>query len=77
MTRPDCYFAHAFLSRFVQYSGSVHMQAALRILAYVRGTIDQCVVSLTLALHHVITIACGGGLTRTMQDAKTRADLTH
>jgi len=42
MTRPDCSFAHASLSRFVQYPGPVHMQAALRVLAYLRGTIDQC-----------------------------------
>ena len=34
MTCPDCFFAHASLSRFVQYPGPVHMQAALRVLAY-------------------------------------------
>mmetsp|Transcript_90100 Transcript_90100/g.131860 ORF Transcript_90100/g.131860 Transcript_90100/m.131860 type:complete len:269 (+) Transcript_90100:335-1141(+) len=44
MTRPDCSFAHASLSRFVQYPGPVHMQAALRVLAYFSGTIDQCLV---------------------------------
>ena len=35
-------FAHTSLSRFVQYPGPVHMQAVLRVLAYLRGTIDQC-----------------------------------
>ena len=40
MSRPDCSFAHASLSRFVQYPGPVHMQAAWRVLAYLRGTID-------------------------------------
>jgi len=44
MTRPDCSFAHVSLSRVVQYPGPVHMQAALRVLAYLRGTIDQCLV---------------------------------
>jgi len=44
MKRLNCSFAHAFLSRFVQYPGQVHMQAALRVLAYLRGTIDQCLV---------------------------------
>ena len=44
MTRLDCSFAHASLSRFVQYPGPVHMQAALRVLAYIRGIIDQCLI---------------------------------
>jgi len=44
MTRSDCSFAHAFLSRLMEYPGPVHMQAALRVLAYLRGTIDQCLV---------------------------------
>jgi len=44
MTRSDCSFAHASLSRFVQYPGPVHIQAALRVLAYLSGTIDQCLV---------------------------------
>ena len=39
MTHPDCSFAHASLSRFVQYPGPVHMQAALRVLAYLRVTL--------------------------------------
>jgi len=44
MTRLNCFFAHAFLSRFAQYPGLGHMQAALRVLAYLRTTIDQCLV---------------------------------
>jgi len=44
MTRPDCSFARASLSRFVQYPGPVHMQVALRVLTYLRDTIDQCLV---------------------------------
>ena len=44
MTRSDCSFAHTSFSRFVQYPSPVHMQAALRVVAYFRGTIDQCLV---------------------------------
>jgi len=81
MTRPDCSFAHASLSRFVQYPGPVHMQAASRVLAYLRGTIDQCLVftrpsiASPITITSSFTITCGGGLTRTIQDAKTRAHL--
>ena len=44
MTRPDCSFAHASLSRFVQYPGPVQIQASLRVLVYLYGTIHQCLV---------------------------------
>ena len=44
MTRPDCSCAHASLCRVVQYPGQAHMASALRALAYLSGTIDQCLV---------------------------------
>jgi len=44
MTRPDCSFVYASLSRFVQYPGPVHMHTALRVLAYLCNIIGQCLV---------------------------------
>ena len=41
MTRPDLAFAYSQLSKFVQYPGVVHLQAAERVLQYVRDTYDQ------------------------------------
>jgi len=41
MTRPDLVFAYSQLSKFVQYPGVVHLQAAERVLQYVCGTYDQ------------------------------------
>ena len=41
MTRPDVVFAYSQLSKFVQYPGVVHLQAAERVLQYVRGNYDQ------------------------------------
>ena len=41
MTRPDLAFAYSQLSKFVQYRGVVHFQAAERVLLYARGTYDQ------------------------------------
>jgi hypothetical protein len=41
MTRPDLAFACSQLSKFVQYPRVVHLQAAERVLQYVRGTYDQ------------------------------------
>ena len=43
----DLVFAYSLLSKFVQYPGVVHLQAAERVLQYVRGTYDQ---GMTLAL---------------------------
>ncbi len=39
-TRPDIAFAVSELSRFVSDPGSVHMQAAKRVLRYLKGTKD-------------------------------------
>ena len=41
MTRPDLAFAYSQLSKFVQRPGPVHLAAAERVLAYLRGTYDQ------------------------------------
>jgi len=37
----DLAFAYSQLSKFVQYPGVVHLQAAERVLQYVCGTHDQ------------------------------------
>ena len=49
MTRPDLAFAYSqlSLSQFVQYPGVVHLQAAERVLQYVRGTYDQGITKTT------------------------------
>lgn len=41
MTLPDLAFAFAELSKFVQAPGQVHMRAAKRMLAYLKGTMDE------------------------------------
>jgi hypothetical protein len=41
MTRPDLAFSYSQLSKFVQYPGMAHLEAAERVLQYVRGTYDQ------------------------------------
>ena len=38
---PDLAFAYSQLSKFVQYPGVVHLQAAERVLQNVRGNYDQ------------------------------------
>jgi hypothetical protein len=47
MTRPDLAFAYSQPSKFVQYPGVVHLQAAERVLQYVRGTYDQGITKTT------------------------------
>ena len=41
ITRPDLAFAYSQLSKFVQYPGIVHLEAAERVLQYVRATYGQ------------------------------------
>ena len=41
MTRPDLAFSYSQLSKFAQYPGMVHLEAAERVLQYVRATYDQ------------------------------------
>ena len=41
MTRPDLAFSYSQLSKFLQHPGDVHLAAAYRVLAYVRGTVNQ------------------------------------
>lgn len=43
MTRPDLAFAFAELSKFVQCPGVKHMKAAKRMLAYLAGTVNDCI----------------------------------
>ena len=38
MTRPDLAFTYSQLSKFVQSPGPIHLAAAERALAYLRGT---------------------------------------
>jgi hypothetical protein len=41
MTRPDLAFSFSQLSKFLQYPGDAHLAAAYRVLAYVKGTLNQ------------------------------------
>ena len=41
MTRPDLAFSFSQLSKFLQYPGEAHLAAAYRVLAYVKGTLNQ------------------------------------
>jgi hypothetical protein len=41
MTRPDLAFTFPQLSNFLQHPGETHLAAAYRVLAYVRGTLNQ------------------------------------
>jgi len=41
MTRPDLAFSFSQLSKFLQHPGDTHLAAAHRVLAYVRGTLNQ------------------------------------
>ena len=41
MTRPDLAFSFSQLSKFLQHPGETHLAAAYRMLAYVRGTLNQ------------------------------------
>jgi hypothetical protein len=50
MTRPDLAFAYSQLSKFVQSPGPVHLAAAERALAYLRGTYNEGIVICDLIL---------------------------
>jgi hypothetical protein len=41
MTRPDLAFNFSQLSKFLQCAGDAHLAAAYRVLAYVKGTLNQ------------------------------------
>ena len=41
MTRPDLAFTYSQLSKFIQSPGPVHLAAAERALAYLRGTYSE------------------------------------
>ena len=44
MTRPDLAWSYSELSKYVQYPGQDHMDAANHVLRYLRGTCDQAIV---------------------------------
>jgi len=44
MTRPDLGWVCSSLARFVQYPGKAHMDAAMHALAYLRFTVDKCII---------------------------------
>jgi hypothetical protein len=52
MTRPDLSWSYSELSKYVQYPGQAHMDAALHVLRYLRGTYDQAI-----RYQHVYTLA--------------------
>jgi hypothetical protein len=54
MTRTDLAFAYSQLSKFVQYPGVVHLQAAERVLQYVSGTYDQGITYCDLGAEVVV-----------------------
>jgi hypothetical protein len=41
MNRLDLAFSFSQLSKFLQYPGDAHLAAAYRVLAYVKGTLNQ------------------------------------
>ncbi len=41
MTRPDLAYSFSQLSKFLQCPGDAHLAAAYRVLAYVKGTLNQ------------------------------------
>ncbi len=41
MTRPDLAFSFSQLSKFLLYPGDAHLAAAYRVLAYVKGTLNE------------------------------------
>ena len=41
MTRPDLAFSFSQLSKFLQQPGETHLATVYRVLAYVRGTLNQ------------------------------------
>jgi hypothetical protein len=41
MTRPELDFRYSQLSKFMQYSGLVHLEDTERVLQFVRATYDQ------------------------------------
>jgi hypothetical protein len=41
MTRPDLAWSYSELSKYVQYPGQAHMDAAVHVLRYLRGIYDQ------------------------------------
>ena len=44
MTRPDLAWSYSELSKYVQYPGQEHMDAANHVLRYLRGTYDQAII---------------------------------
>ena len=46
------YWSYSELSKYVQYPGQAHMDAALHVLRYLRGTYDQAILD-----QHVDTLA--------------------
>jgi hypothetical protein len=43
-TRPDLAWSCSALSKYVQYPGQAHMDAAVHVLRYLRGTYDQAIL---------------------------------
>jgi hypothetical protein len=44
MTRPDLAWSYSELIKYVQYPRQAHMDAALHVLRYLRGTYDQAIL---------------------------------
>ena len=61
MTRPDNAWAYSELSKYVQYPGASHMDAAHHVLRYLRGTYDKAFAIHAILAITLIVIHFGGG----------------
>jgi len=43
MTRPDLAWSYSDLSKYVQFSGKMHMDAAEYVLQYLRDTVEESI----------------------------------
>ena len=57
-TRPDISFAVSFLSRFASKPGQIHLQAAKRILRYLKGSENEGLVYTSFGHEKNATIVC-------------------
>ena len=44
MTRPDLAWLYSEFSKYIQCPGQAHMDAALNVLRYLRGTYDRAIL---------------------------------
>jgi hypothetical protein len=64
MTRPDLAWSYSEVSKYIQCPGQPHMDAALHVLRYLRGTCDRA-ISTNMSMR--LQTLCGAGLILTGQ----------